>query len=404
MRNQRRGAFAVLVATHGVNDFYTGAIIALLPYFVAERHYDYAAVAGITLAATALSSVTQPVFGYLSDRFSMRWIVVVGVLVAGAGVSVSGLFAGNYAAVWIVAALSGLAVAAYHPAATIAARVAGGGSNRSMSVFSVGGNIGVALAPSAVIVTVGVFGLHATPLLFIPAVAVAVLVALRGIPRVATSGGKAARVSTASSSDSWGRFAVLLAVVAFWSVAYVSTSSFIALYTVQRFGVSPSVASIPLSLFPAAGAVGTIGGGWLADRFGRLRTIRIGYAAAALAAAGILVSPTPLLVTIATAILGCALFLPFAPQITLSHSYLPRRVGMASGVTLGMSLSLGGFISPALGALADATSVQVVFAVVAACLVLGFAIALLLRERRTLSLEAAELVASDPHDAEAKAK
>ena len=59
---------AVLVAGHAINDLYQGAVPALVPFMVAERHYGYVAASGITLAATLLSSVAQPLFGLLTDR------------------------------------------------------------------------------------------------------------------------------------------------------------------------------------------------------------------------------------------------------------------------------------------------------------------------------------------------
>lgn len=73
-RTRNRLGLWALTATHAANDFYTGAVAALLPFFVLHAEYSYAAVAGITLAATALSSVAQPMFGYLSDRYGMRYL------------------------------------------------------------------------------------------------------------------------------------------------------------------------------------------------------------------------------------------------------------------------------------------------------------------------------------------
>lgn len=389
-QSTRRPGLWMLASTHAVNDFYTGAVAALLPYLVLERHYDYAAVAGITLAATSLSSVAQPVFGYLSDRFALRWLVIVGMLVAAAGVAVSGVVSASYWTTWLVVAVSGIGVAAFHPAATMAARDAGGGTNRSMSFFSVGGNVGVTLAPAAVGLTVGILGVGATPLLAIPAAAVAVVYLVRtrrsrtplSLAGASRPGAAGAASRAPALPNNWRLFALLLFVLAFWSVAYVGTSSFVSLYSIQRFGVSEGTASIALSVFPAAGAVGTILGGWLADRFGRLRTIRAGYAFAAAALLLIALAPSVLLVVIATALLGCALFIPFAPQITLSHSYLPKLVGTASGLTLGLTLSLGGFLSPALGALADSSTVQAVFLLLAGLVAAGFALSFVLRERR----------------------
>ncbi|MFK0168655.1 MFS transporter [Streptomyces sp. NPDC090306] len=383
----RRAEFWALVTTHGANDFYSGAVIAMEPYLISERHYDYAAVAGITLAATSLSSVAQPVFGFLSDRFSLRPFILVGLLAAAAGVALSGPAAGTYWLTWLLVAVSGIGVAAYHPPATIDAKDAGGGGNRSMSVFSVGGNIGVALAPLAVSATVGVFGLGATPLLAIPTVAAGAFYAVVGrravrtVPHQRHGAAAPGAAPAVRETDDWRRFAWLLVVISFWSITYVGTQSFVSLYSTQRFHAGAATASLALTVFPAAGAAGTLGGGWLADRFGRLRTIRAGYLLSAIAVTAIVAAPNTATVVLASAVLGCAIFLPFAPQLTLSHAYLPRHVGTASGVTLGLALSLGGFLTPALGHLADGSGIRTVFVLIAALTAAGFLCSVLLTER-----------------------
>jgi FSR family fosmidomycin resistance protein-like MFS transporter len=370
-----------------MNDFQTGAVAALLPYLVSERHYDYAAAAGITLAATSLSSVSQPLFGYLCDRFSLRPLVLIGLFVAAAGVAAAGLASGSYWLTWLVVALSGIGVAAYHPPATMAAREAGGGTNRSMSIFSVGGNVGVALAPPAVGLTVGLAGLNATPLLLIPTIAVAAIYLLTHAARRSPADGvpastHAERTAAAPAArDAWGPFAWLMVIVSFWSIAYVGTTSFVALYSIQEFGVATTTASVALTVFPAAGAVGTLTGGVLADKYGRRTIMRIGYLLAALGAAAIVGAPNVVVVIIAAGVLGWALFLPFALHVTLSHAYLPRHIGTASGITLGLSTTLGGLFTPVLGAVADHTSVSAVFVIIAAALGLGLGCSLFVRER-----------------------
>ncbi|HEV7208078.1 MAG TPA: MFS transporter, partial [Mycobacteriales bacterium] len=67
----RRGV-ALVSGAHVIDDLYQGAVPALLPFLVAERHYSYAAVSGLTLAATVLSSVAQPAFGWWTDRHPRR--------------------------------------------------------------------------------------------------------------------------------------------------------------------------------------------------------------------------------------------------------------------------------------------------------------------------------------------
>ena len=403
-RTQSRLQLWTLTATHVANDFYTGAVAALLPFFVLHAQYSYAAVAGITLAATALSSVAQPVFGYLSDRFQLRWMTLAGLLAAGAGIAVSGLVAGSYPLVWIAVAISGIGVAAYHPSATVEAREAGRGTSRAMSLFSVGGNVGVALAPAGVILAVGWFGLSGTALLIVPALVLGLVYAAVSWRRLftrpaATSAATVSEHTTPRQSDDWGAFGRLTVVLAMWSVAYVGTSTFVSLYSIERFDVSTAFASIALSVFPAAGAAGTLIGGWLADRFGRLRVVRAGYLIAAVAVAAIVLAPSAAVVVAATAVLGVALFLPFAAQITLSHSYLPNRIGIASGVTLGLTLSLGGVVSPLLGRIADASDVRLVFVIMAALLVVGFGLSFALHERRPDPQPVAETTSEVPAEA-----
>src|SRR6516164_11635361 len=82
---------ALLAATHTVDDLYQGAVPALLPFLAIERHYTYAGLTSLTLAATFLSSAVQPAFGVITDRHRLGWLIAAGLLVAGIGVGLSGL-------------------------------------------------------------------------------------------------------------------------------------------------------------------------------------------------------------------------------------------------------------------------------------------------------------------------
>ncbi|MER7128718.1 MFS transporter [Streptosporangium saharense] len=377
MKNNR--ALGLLTVTHGVNDMYQGAVPALLPFLVAERGYSYALVTGIIVAATGLSSVVQPLFGVVVDRRPMGWLVAVGMMAAGLGVGLAGLV-DDYAWTWLAIALSGLGVAAYHPAAAKAARVVGGGSARSMGVFSVGGNVGVALAPLFVALVLNAAGTRGTWLLAVPAVvAGAGYLLARRSPRTSGSvqvGPVSASVGAAGRDD-WRAFGWLSALAVFWSVPYVVMGSFAALNVIGRFHVSTATGAATLTAFTAGGVAGTLVGGWLAERRGRLSTIRLGYLTAALAVAGVVFVPGLAGVLCCTLLFGTALFVPFAAQVTLAQDYLPNRVGTASGLTLGLTLSVGGLLSPAFGALADAWGVHTVLATLIAVL----AVAVLLTTR-----------------------
>jgi FSR family fosmidomycin resistance protein-like MFS transporter len=354
--NRRR--LATLTASHLIDDLYQGAVPALVALMVLARGYSYTAATGLTLAATVLSSVAQPAFGLLTDRRPMRWLLPTGLALAGIGIGLAGM-SDDYALTWAAIALSGLGVAAYHPEASRAARGAAGGTAVGMSWFALGGNIGFAVGPTATTAVLLATGLGGTPLLALPAVAAAAVLAFG---RPAPSPRSSATTARAGTSR-WRPFLWLTGAVIARSVVFFGASSLIALYLRQRFGADPATASGALTVLLGVGAAATLVGGRLADRLGRVRTIRAGHALAVPALVGLVTAPSLPLAFLATALLGIALYLPFSVQVTLGQDYLPDRVGTASGVTLGLAVSAGGLLAPALGALADHTDLGTALAV-----------------------------------------
>ncbi|GAA4282802.1 MFS transporter [Brevibacterium daeguense] len=351
-----RWRLRLLILSHVVDDFYQGAVPALVPFFVAERHYGYVAAAGITLAATLLSSVVQPLFGILTDRRPMPWLVPAGLTVAGVGIGLSGL-SESYLWTWLAIALSGVGVAAYHPEAARLARSASAGSHVGMSWFSLGGNIGFALGPIIVAPVMTAVGLGGSPLLFIPAALVGLLLAVLlrhlGPPAVsATAAGRAALV------DRWGQFARLTSVVILRSVATFSLHTFLALWVAQRLDASGQLAGqAALVLLFTAGAAGTLLGGLLAGRLGRVRTVRWACLLTIPVLAGVALVPGPAVYVFVVAA-GLGLNVPFSLHMTLGQDYLPSRIGTASGVTLGLAMSIGGLVAPLVGLIAEAVGLQ----------------------------------------------
>ncbi|MEV7283557.1 MFS transporter [Streptomyces sp. NPDC093252] len=336
---------------HACVDVYQGAVAALVPYFVAERAYSYAAASGIVLAASLLSSLVQPLFGVLTDRRPMPWLLPVSVCVAGAGVALSGV-GDAYAATLVAVAVSGIGVAAYHPEAARAARAVSGGGQSAMGWFSLGGSVGFALAPLLVSAVVATGSLGATPLLVVPALLGSVLcLVTRRVPAVAVSAGEA------GGRDDWPAFLRLSGAVVCRSVVFVGLSAFVSLYVRDRAGGGAVAGTAALFVLYAGGAVGTVVGGGLADRYGRLAVVRHSYAVTVVAVAGLLLVPGPA-VFFFVALVSAGLYVPFALHITLGQDCLPRHMGTASGVTLGLAVSAGGLAAPALGVLADATTLR----------------------------------------------
>ncbi|MEU0249856.1 MFS transporter [Streptomyces sp. NPDC006235] len=339
---------------HACVDVYQGSVAALVPYFVAERAYSYAAASGVVLAASLLSSLVQPLFGVLTDRWAMPWLLPLSALTAGAGVALSGV-TGSYAWTLAVVAVSGAGVAAYHPEAARVARAVARGRHTAMGWFSFGGNAGFALAPLLVLAVMAIGGLSASPLLAVPAVAGAALCA--AAVRAAASGAAQADTAVGAGRDDWPAFLRLSGAVFCRSVVFVGLSAFGSLYVRERTGGGEVAGTAALFVLYAGGAVGTLAGGRLAERYGRLTVVRRSYALTVLAVAGLVLVPGPL-VYLFVALASAGLYVPFSLHITLGQDCLPRRVGTASGVTLGLTVSVGGLAAPLLGALADATSLR----------------------------------------------
>lgn len=384
-----RGKLGLLTGTHAVNDLYQGLVPAILPFMALERGYSYTAVSGLMLAATGLSSVVQPLFGMYADRHPRGWLVPCGFLIAALGVVLAGI-GSSYLLTWLAIALSGLGIAAYHPPATVAARAAGGRSQKAMSIFSVGGTIGASFAPVLAATVIGAGKLSHSYLLALPALAMAAIwlgVGLRSRAHAHARGTTLIKDKASEKhahrpeNNDWRKFGVLVATIVCWSIPYVTVMSMLSMHVTRDLGGSAFEGAAVLTSFTAAGAVGTLLGGWLGDRLGRINTIRIGYGLALPMMAGLVMASSPVPALICTALLGAAMFLPFAAQVTLGQDYLPRNPATASGITLGLALSVGGMASPVLGMLSDAQGLRVTLVVVLVVLCVAAALAFCLRNR-----------------------
>jgi MFS transporter, FSR family, fosmidomycin resistance protein len=370
---------SVLSAGHLFTDLNQGAVAALLPFLVTERGLSLAAAGTLVLAATVSSSVVQPLFGTFSDNRPLPALMTLGVLFAGIGMALVGVVP-SYPLILLCIVLSGIGVAAFHPeAARFANYVSGARRARGMSFFSVGGNAGFALGPALTTPLVLAFGLPGTLCLALPAAVMAAVI-FSEMPRMLgfrpeedESGG----VEPVEAPEHWGPFARMVGIVTVRSFVYFGLVAFVASYYGRVLGTSPAFGNAALTVMLTSGAVGTLLMGPLADRFGRRAVV---------ASSMVLLPPLIYGFTLAGPYLGMTLLAlvgavtvgTFGVTVVMGQEYLPGRIGLAAGITMGFSIGLGGLGAPLLGLLADHAGLSVTMLVIGALPVLGLILALTL--------------------------
>jgi len=374
-----RRAMAGLSAGHLFTDLNQGAVAALLPFLISERGISLAAAGALVFAATVSSSIVQPLFGIFSDRRPIPILMPLGVLLAGCGMALVGV-APSYPLIMLCVVLSGIGVAAFHPeAARFANYVSGSGRARGMSFFSVGGNAGFALGPALTTPLVVVFGLPGALFLALPAVVMAAVLfhelprMLKFKPETVESEGE--RVDAAPEHR--GPFVRMIGVVIVRSFVYFGLVAFVASYYERVLEMSPALGNTALTLMLFGGAAGTLIMGPLADRFGR-RTI--------LGASMLVLPPLIFCFTLAGPFVGMGLLVlvgaatvgTFGVTVVMGQEYLPGRIGLAAGITMGLSIGLGGIGAPLLGLVADSKGLSFTMLVIASLPVFGILLAVTL--------------------------
>jgi MFS transporter, FSR family, fosmidomycin resistance protein len=380
-----------LLGGHLAVDFASGSVPALIPFMTDKFHLGYALSAMLLLAATASSSLVQPLFGLWSDRRGALWLIPGGTLLAAVGVGGAAI-SPAYPLVLVLVFAGGLGVAAFHPeGAKFAAYASGRKRASGMAYFNSGGNAGYALGAFATGQLVVWLGLIGGLLAMVPVV-LASLALARVTPHL--SGLRAQRDDSEyrRGDDRRGAMALLGVVIALRSIAWFTLLAFVPLWMVS-LGHSKAEGNRLLFVMLLAGAVGTLVLGPVADRIGLKPTLVITQA---------LVTPMILVFLYVGGIPGAAALMlvgicvvgTFGVTMVLSQLYLPRHVGMASGLSVGLAMGVGGVAAVILGAVADAVDLKTALTICAFVPALGVFVCLRLPAPSDRSLRSSAAV---PH-------
>ena len=355
----------VMMLGHLCADLSGGALPAILPFLIAQKGISYTEAAGLTFAVSSIGSAVQPLFGSMADKTSRPWLMSLGIFMAGCGVSMLG-FLDNYWLMFIAVAFTGIGSALFHPdGGRMANYVSGEKKGRGISLFSVGGNMGGAVGPMLAVFGITMLGgdLRGAAILAIPSFAMAAfMVTQHGrMAEFAAEGMKKTKAAIAAGQkDDWNAFLKLTIVVFLRSTISVGMTTFIPLFWMNILMQSEEVSGSVTTLISLSGAVATLIGGNLADRYGFNKTIRTGLTLAIPCFLAVTLSRSVVLSTLL--LIPTAMFLNFAfsPSVALGQKFVPNHIGLASGITMGLASSFGGVVSPMLGRVADTAGLPVV--------------------------------------------
>lgn len=340
---------------HGTVDAYANLLPMMYPLLTVALGLNYSQV-GLAVAAYTLSaSLSQPLFGYIADRVGGRHMAAAGITWMATMVSLVG-FAWDYWSLVAILTVAGLGTAAFHPQGAMNAGDVGGHKASAMSVFMLGGNIGFALGPMlGAVVFSTALGLRGALLLWLPGILMALWL-YKAIGRVDVKRQAIKAQALASATLPAARVpivgvAALVLVVMLRSWSASALTNFIPLLFQER-GLSMDWASQILFLTLIATAAGGVVGGFAADAWGSKRVTSISLAASA-PAIFLFLQGSGVWMALSALAVGFLLGASTAVTLVMAQEVLPRNVGVASGLILGLGFATGGVGVSITGTLAD---------------------------------------------------
>jgi MFS transporter, FSR family, fosmidomycin resistance protein len=375
-------ALTILSVAHLITDVNQGALPTLLPYFKEALDLSYTTAGVILLFSNVTSSVIQPLFGYLSDKRPISWFLPIAPVIACLGMSLTG-WVPNYSLLLLCVVIGGLGVASFHPEGfKTASFFTGEKKATGMSIFAVGGNFGIALGPVLALTLVTAFGIRGTLGLIVPGILMGVILLFSlswlTTPIHAAFTRTKKEVKPTLTRKEWIPLFLLIAIVTVRSWVQLGLLSYIPFYYITYLKGDPLYAGKLVSTFLMAGALGTLLGSPLADRWGHRKFLSVSL---------ILVFPLLILfyntegpfLFFVLAISGMVLVSSFGITVVMAQAIIPQRLGMASGLMVGFAIGAGGVGVTLLGVIADHWGVPMALKTIFVLPLIGFGLSLFIQ-------------------------
>jgi FSR family fosmidomycin resistance protein-like MFS transporter len=249
-----------------------------------------------------------------------------------------------------------------------------------VSIFSTGGNVGIAVGPPLVTALITGFGMPGSLGMLVPGLLVGGLLTAV-LPMLSVPVGHRAEPGAAAPRTMAGAMSLLILVIAFRSWTQLGFTTYVPFYYIEVLHGDPRMVGTLLAVFLGAGAAGTLVAGPIADRLG-IRRFVVSVFLLAMPLAVSFFFARGALVFVVLAALGFVLVSTFTASVVLGQAYMPRNPGMASGLIVGFAIGAGGLGVTALGWIADRWGLASALWISAAMPLFAFAAALFLPEPR----------------------
>jgi len=368
-------SLALFCLTHFIIDVYSGALGALQPLLMAPFRMNFTQAGILAGVLSFSSSVLQPGWGYLADRFHSRLFTALAPAVAGIFISSLG-WAPNYWMLLVMVFVGGAGIASFHPhAASNATNGITRHRARAMAIFISAGTAGLAVGPTYFSAVSGRLGLVGTYRAALPGVALSALLLLF-LQSPAREAHVRPRFDWEPLRAVWKPMTILFLLVFIRSVVQINFTQFLPLYLHTQRGYSLASSSLNLTLYLGTGALGGLVGGNLADRFGGRRVILFSMITSVPFLA-LFVFTSGWISTVALAVGGLVLLCTNPVNVVIAQELAPAQTGTVSALMMGFAWGTAGLVFiPLTGWIADLFSMQNAFIALTAFPIFGFLLAL----------------------------
>ncbi len=355
---KRNNTVLLLSGGHFLNDFYCNFLPVLLPIIMPRLDLSLTLSGLLVMVMSITSNVLQPVFGYFMDKRNFCRLLIPAIPFGAIFICSVGYVDSKYL-LFLVIALTGLSVSAFHPlGSTLVSRAADHRSmGLAMSLYVGGGNIGFACAPLVIVSFTQSYSLNILPLLIVPSLLISLayyhsnLMTYSTVQiKIASKNEKSFSLRKLLSGTAILRLNISMALRA-WTHTAVST--FLPLLLIGH-GLSPMLAGGMLTIFLVGAAIGGLIGGALSDRYGHKRIVVTFLLLGVLPTWYFFTHAAPEPLPLAALFLcGAGLQGPQPSSLIWAQRLLPNNAGMASGMMMGLSFGLGSAGTALSAALAD---------------------------------------------------